>query len=184
MSRLIKEKITGELQQRYQGVSNCILINYQPLGALQTTELRSRLAEDGLEMDVLKNTLARRIFQQLNLTSIQPYLDGPTALVFAPPAKKSDDSVLLAKKVVTLRDKYKVLQIKGGLLDGSVVTLPQIKQIAALPSREILLSQLAATLNGPLTKLACGLKGMINKAGYLFKALADKQETSTKEPKN
>lgn len=176
MSRLIKEKIVTELGQRYQRFQNCICVNYQPLTALQATNLRAYLAEDGLQMNILKNSLARRIFQQAKLDALEQFLDGPTALVFAPPQGENNDPVLLAKKLIIWRNKYKRLQIKGGLLEGNVVTLPQIRQIAALPAREVVLSQLAATLNTPLTCLARNLKGLINKVAYLLKALVDKQE--------
>ncbi len=177
MSRLIKEKTVTELSQRYQGLTNCICVNYQPLTSLQADDLRAHLAEDGMQINILKNSLARRVFKQAKLESIEPFLDGPTALIFAPVQGEKNDAVLLAKKLVTWRKKHKKLKIKGGLLEGTVVDPTQIGQIAALPAREVVLSQIAAALNTPLTRLAMSLKGIINKVGYALKSLAEKKDS-------
>lgn len=177
MSRLIKEKIVTELSHRYQGITNCICVNYQPLNALQANDLRAYLAEDGLRINILKNSLARRIFQQVKLDAMEPFLDGPTALVFAPAQGEKNDPVLLARKLVTWRKKHKKLKIKGGLLEGKVVDPTQIGQIAILPTREAMLSQIAATLNAPLSRLAMSLKGIINKLGYGLKSLVEKKDS-------
>lgn len=127
-------------------------------------------------MSILKNTLARLVFQQINLTTALQFLDGPTALVFPPMQEESDVAIRLARRLTLWRDKYKVLEIKGGILEGRVVTPPEIRQIAVLPAREIILSQFGSALNAPLYRLVTDLKGLINKMGCLLKTLADKQE--------
>ena len=176
MSRLVAKKTISELSQRYQGVKNCVFINYQPLNALQTTDLRSYLRESDIKINVLKNTLAHRIFEKNHLKNVQQFLEGPTAIVYAIPGGKGDDAIQLAKKIVTWRDKIKIMQIRGGLLEGRIVTLPEIRQIAVLPPREAILGQIAGTLNAPMAHLAAALNGLANKMGGLLKSLLDKRE--------
>ena len=177
MSSALKIRIVEELTQKIQGVKNYIFVNYHGLSANQTTELRAYLQESGIKMHILKNSLGRRVFEQPRLQPMTQFLNGPTAMIFGLPGAKGADAVLLSKKMITWQGKNKIPEIRGGYLEGRVVSPAEIRQLSFLPSREVMLGLLASVLNAPMTRLACGLKGVISKLGYALHKLAEQRST-------
>jgi large subunit ribosomal protein L10 len=131
----------------------------------QLAELRRRLRESQTEYTVVKNTLARRAANATGREDLLPFLDGPTGLAWV-----GGDAALAAKALqgyaTETRDAFK---IKGGLLEGSPIAEEAVTRLARLPSRDVLLAQLAGGIAAPLSGLAGSLSGLI---GGLARTLA------------
>ena len=139
-----------------------VVADYRGLNVTQVTELRKQLREAGIEFQVLKNSLVRRATAAAELSELDSVLTGPTAIAFS-----KEDAVAPAKILSDFAKKNDALEIKGGVVEGLVVDVDQIKALAALPSREGLLSMLLSVLQAPVRNLALAVK-----------AVADKEEAS------
>ncbi|SDJ49045.1 50S ribosomal protein L10 [Paenibacillus naphthalenovorans] len=146
--------------------SSCsIVADYRGLNVAQVTELRKQLREAGVEFQVLKNTLVRRATANAELSELDEYLTGPTAIAFS-----KEDVVAPAKILAEFAKKNENLNIKAGVVEGKVVDINQIKALAELPSREGLLSMLLSVLQAPIRNFALAVK-----------AVSDKQEGGVQE---
>ncbi|MFD1776465.1 50S ribosomal protein L10 [Paenibacillus rhizophilus] len=150
--------VTGKLQNSI----TTVVADYRGLNVSQVTELRKQLREAGVEFQVLKNTLLRRATAAAELTELDEVLTGPTAIAFS-----ANDAVAPAKILNDFAKKNDALKLKGGVVEGKVVSESQIKALAELPSREGLLSMLLSVLQAPMRNFALAVK-----------AVADKEEQS------
>ncbi|MEK7448550.1 MAG: 50S ribosomal protein L10 [Planctomycetota bacterium] len=183
MSRTLKNKFISELSERYKNVDSYIFVGYKGLNAMQSTELRKSLRKDGIEFNVIKNSAARLALEKTGRPELAKFLDGPTALIFPNPAGVVRmESVILSKQVMACRAKNAILEIRGGYLEGQIYSLDAIKRLAALPSRSILLAQLAGVCQAPLSNLARALNGLIQKLAGGLQALTDKRASETNQP--
>ncbi|MFB6366629.1 50S ribosomal protein L10 [Paenibacillus elgii] len=135
-----------------------IVADYRGLNVKQVTELRKQLREAGVEFQVLKNTLIRRATASAELSDLDEYLTGPTAIAFS-----KDDIVTPAKILTEFAKKNDQLSVKAGVVEGKVVDFNQIKALAELPSREGLLSMLLSVLQAPVRNFALAVKAVSEK---------------------
>jgi large subunit ribosomal protein L10 len=135
------------------------------------SDLRRRLRDAGAEFEVVKNTLARRAASESGREALVPLLDGPSGLVWV-----EGDPARAAKALSDFaREHQNALAIKGGLLGTGSLTREDIQRLAALPSREQLLGQLAGGLAAPLSGLAGGLNNLITGLARSLAALRDQR---------
>ena len=147
--RIEKTYIVEELQQRYQDSALLVLTTYHGLSADQLGELRSKIADSHGTFSVVKNRLLKRALPDSSADEFDDLLLGPNAV-----AATTGDVVSLAKALKDYSKQHSSLEIRGGLLDMStVLTAEQINELAALPSREVLLSRLIGTMQGPVRGL-------------------------------
>jgi len=137
------------LTEKLKKAKVAVLTDYRGLTVGQIQDLRGKLRTGDVEYRVVKNTLARRAAEAAGVPALQKELEGPVAIAFgyddlATPAK------LINEWVRTSRLK---LDVKGGLVEGRVFSPDQVKQLADLPSREVLLAQLLGTLQSPVGQL-------------------------------
>ena len=159
------QKITEDL-----GNSDFIwVVDYRGLTVKEAESLRANIRETGASLKVNKNSLTELALASLNLPSLGSVLEGPSAFVFA-----AGDPVASAKVLKTFAKANPKLEIKGGLLNGAVVTVAQIESLADLPSREVLLGMLMATMNNPMTSLVRVLNGPATGLARAIQAIADK----------
>lgn len=130
MARPEKVAVVQEIQERISQSQGAVLADYRGLDAGQMTELRKELREAGVEFKVLKNTLTILAAQELEMNDLIPLLNGPTAIAFG-----YDDPVAPAKILSEFAKKSKVLEIKGGILEGKVLDPEGVMSLADLPSR-------------------------------------------------
>lgn len=155
-----KQQIVAEVTEKMRNYASTVITDYRGLSVADVTELREQLREAGIEYRVLKNTLCRRATAEAEFTELDEHLTGPTAVAFS-----KDDAVAPAKILSEFAKKHEHLKIKGGIVEGKVVDLEQLKALADLPSREGLLSMLLSVLQAPVRNFALAVK-----------AVADKQE--------
>jgi len=118
-------------------------------------ELRKQLREAGIEFQVLKNSLVRRATEGTDYVELNNILTGPTAIAFG-----KEDAVAPAKILNDFAKKNDALKLKGGVVEGKVVSQEEIKALAELPSREGLLSMLLSVLQAPVRNFALAVKAV------------------------
>lgn len=135
-----------------------VVADYRGLTVAQVTELRKQLREAGVEFQVLKNSIVRRATAAAELSELDEILVGPTAIAFS-----AEDAIAPAKILSDFAKKNDALKVKGGVVEGKVVGVDQIKALADLPSREGLLSMLLSVLQAPVRNFALAVKAVAEK---------------------
>jgi large subunit ribosomal protein L10 len=150
-----------------------ILTDYRGLSVSGLESLRAKLREAGAGYSIVKNTLAIRALQAANLPVPEDMLKGPTAISFA-----YDEVPTIAKVLDDFARDTKLLQIKGGVMEGTVLSPQQVVSLATMPPREVILAQLLGLIRQPGNRVA----GVINAAGSKLaatvKAYAEKLESA------
>ncbi|MCY9659393.1 MULTISPECIES: 50S ribosomal protein L10 [Paenibacillus] len=153
-----KQQAVAEVTEKFKASASTIIADYRGLNVAQVTQLRKTLREAGIEFVVLKNSLARRASANAELSELDEYLTGPTAIAFS-----KDDLVAPAKILTEFAKKNDQLSVKGGVVEGRVVGYDQIKALAELPSRDGLLSMLLSVLQAPVRNFALAVKAVAEK---------------------
>lgn len=135
--------------------SSTVVADYRGLNVSQVTELRKQLREAGIEFQVLKNSLVRRATEGTDYEGLNEILTGPTAIAFS-----KDDAIAPAKILNDFAKKNDALKLKGGVVEGKVVSMEEIKALAELPSRDGLLSMLLSVLQAPMRNFALAVKAV------------------------
>ncbi|MGB7877657.1 MAG: 50S ribosomal protein L10 [Ilumatobacteraceae bacterium] len=162
----IVEEITGKLNE-----SVAVFVSeYRGMSVGQLADLRTPLRAAGAEHKVYKNTLARIAATDAGFESLNEFLLGPTALTFV-----TGDSVAAAKALLDQSKANPLLVIKGGVLGAAPMSADDVKALASLPSREVLLAQLAGAFQAPLVKTAGLLQALPRNFAYGLSALIDQK---------
>lgn len=161
-----KQKVVGELRERFQNSKVAVLVNYSGLNVAAMTNLRRRLRESGIELKVAKNSLARIAAREVGLTGLDIYLEGPTAIAFG-----WGEPVAPAKILTEFIRDYKQVVIKGGILEGKIFQDKEISKLADLPAREILLGRVLGGLQTPFQGLVNVLQGNLRNLVYALEAI-------------
>lgn len=165
-----KTQVVAEIREKFGKSTGVVLADYRGLTVAQVTQLRAKLREAGVEYRVLKNTLVKRAANGVGVEGLDPFLEGPTALAF------SADPVAPAKILSEFAKNNKNFQIKAGVLEGKVIGADEVKALAELPPREVLLAQVLRGMQAPLVGMANVLQGPIRKLGYALEAIRKAQE--------
>ncbi len=142
-----KEKVVAELTERLRATDTMIVAGYRGLTMSEIDELRTKLLETGARFSVVKNTLTRLAAEAAGTKELLDFVDGPTAIAFLNP---EGDPVAAAKVLNDTARRHDVLVIKGGILDGAVVSDAEVKSLATLPPTDVLQTQLVSAVSGPL----------------------------------
>ena len=169
MPKAEKIERVGELKERIQGSDALLLTDYRGLTVSDITELRRSLAEGGTRFAVVKNTLMRRAAVEASIDELESMLDGPTAVAFV-----DGDPVAAAKKVVDAAKKFPTLILKGGYMDGRVLSADEAKALADLESRPVMLSKVAGLLKSEISRAAAAFVSAQSKFLSLLEAYKEK----------
>lgn len=172
-----KIETVKEIKERLTGSDAALLAEYRGLKVQELKELRRRLAEDGAEFKVVKNTLTRLAVREAELEDLLPMLEGSTAIAFV-----RGDPIAAAKGLDEIARKYPALVIKGGLFEGRVLDAAQAQLLAKLKPRDVLLAELAAMLLAPVQKLAILLTAPLRNLGYALGALQEQRRIEEDHP--
>jgi len=138
----------------------------------ETTDLRRMLSSSDIDYSVVKNTLAKIASQETSFSAAADAFKGPVGIAIG-----YDDPVLAVKKVLDFVKTNEKLRVKGAVVDGQLYGAADLKAIAALPSREVLLSMLAGALQAPMAKLAGALSATVTGFAYAMESLKSKKNT-------
>jgi large subunit ribosomal protein L10 len=150
-----KQEAVAVIAAKIADSSSTVVADYRGLNVAQVTELRKQLREAGIEFQVLKNSLVRRATEGTDYVELNNILTGPTAIAFG-----KEDAVAPAKILNDFAKKNDALKLKGGVVEGKVVSQEEIKALAELPSREGLLSMLLSVLQAPVRNFALAVKAV------------------------
>jgi large subunit ribosomal protein L10 len=143
-----KERVVAELTERLRTTETLLVADYRGLTMPQIDELRSKLIEHGARFSVVKNTLTRRAAEAAGSDTLLALLEGPTAIAFL---ESDGDPVAVAKALVDAARETRVLEVRGGLLEGRPIEASEIDALAKLPPLDALRSQVLAAVIGPVT---------------------------------
>ena len=150
MKKEDKERVVAELTERLRTTETLLVADYRGLTMPQIDELRSKLIEHGARFSVVKNTLTRRAAEAAGSDTLLALLEGPTAIAFL---ESDGDPVAVAKALVDAARETRVLEVRGGLLEGRPVEAAEIDALAKLPPLDALRSQVLAAVIGPVTEI-------------------------------
>ncbi len=150
MKKEQKETIVAELADRLKAADTVLVADYRGLTMPQIDALRTRLLESGARFTVVKNTLTRRAAEAAGADALLTLLEGPTAIAFL---EADGDMLAAAKALADMARESKVLAIRGGVLQGRVVSAEEVETLAALPPLEILRGQVLGAIVAPVTAL-------------------------------
>jgi large subunit ribosomal protein L10 len=168
MARPDKASAVAELTEAFRDSSAAVLTEYRGLTVAELKELRRSLAGNATYV-VVKNTLSKIAAREAGVTELDDLMSGPSAIAFV-----SGDPVTVAKSLRDFNKDHPLLVVKGGILDGAPLSADDIKKLASLESREVLLAKLAGGLNTPATQLASVLMAPVRQLAQVLGALAAK----------
>jgi large subunit ribosomal protein L10 len=145
-----KERLVAELTERLRTTETLVVADYRGLTMPQIDELRSKLIAHGARFAVVKNTLTRRAAEAAGADALLALLEGPTAIAFL---ESDGDPVAVAKALVDAARGTRVLEVRGGILDGRPVEASQIESLAKLPPTDVLRGQVLGAITAPLTAI-------------------------------
>ena len=165
-----KKAIVDALADKLQAASSAVFVDYKGITVAQDTELRNRFREAGVEYSVVKNTLTRFAANKVGYTQFDELLNGTTAM-----ASTTGDPIAPARVVCEFSKKNKnVVRIKGGLVEGTVMSIEQLQGFGELPGKDALVAQVLGTFLAPISSLAFVLDQIrIQKEGPAAEAAAE-----------
>ncbi len=168
-----KKELVSGLNRKFEEKKILILVDYKGLNVPKMTELRAKLREAGVEFLVAKNTLLSRAAEGTDVELVRDVLSGPNAI-----AMSYEDPVNAAKVLIEFAKENDKLEIKAGVLSGKALSFNDIKALSNLPSREVLLATVLATINAVPTSLVRALSNVPERLLYALQAIKDQKEAA------
>ena len=172
-ARVLSEKqaVVAELVEKLKNAQGGVLVDYTGTSVAMDTEMRRAMRNAGVEYAVVKNTLTKLAINQVGFEALDDVLNGPTALAIS-----HDDPVAAAKVICEYANKKdSILKVKGGFVDGKVISSAEVQALSELPSKEALVAQVLGTMVAPLTGFVTVLNANIRGLAVALKAIADKK---------
>jgi large subunit ribosomal protein L10 len=179
MQKSDKEKVVAELTERLRTSETLIVADYRGLTNAQIDGLRSKLLEHGARFAVVKNTLTRRAAEAAGADALLALLEGPSAIAFV---ESGGDPVAVAKALGDAAADTRILAIRGGVLEGAVMSAAEVESLAKLPPADVLRAQLAGAIVSPLTivvaLIAAPLRDLVGLIDARIEQLREAGDTS------
>lgn len=161
-----KSQQLSEITEKFSRSKAVVFTEYKGLTVAEISELRKVLREAGTEYKVVKNTLIEIAAKGTSIESAKDSFSGPTGIAFG-----FEDPIAATKKVLEFSQKNEKFKIKSGVIEGRLCSVDEIKTIAKLPPRNVLLSMMAGAFQAPASKLAGALNATLSQFVYALKAL-------------
>jgi large subunit ribosomal protein L10 len=181
-----KERLVADLTERLKSTETLLVADYRGLTMPQIDELRTKLLEHGARFAVVKNTLTRRAAEAAGTDTLLALLEGPTAIAFL---ESDGDPVAVAKALVDAARETRVLELRGGMLEGRPVEPGEIESLAKLPPADVLRAQVLGAIAAPLTGIVAlftaplqDLYGLLDARIEQLEAQGDSSAEATAEP--
>ncbi len=156
----LKKPVVEEISANIKDAQSVVLVDYRGLTVEQDTQLRKNLREAGVGYKVYKNTMMNFAFKGTEFEGLAPYLEGPSAMAYS-----DTDATAPARVLAEFAKKADKLQIKAGVVEGTVYDATGMAKIADIPSREVLLGRLLGSMQSPIANLARVLNQIAEKDG-------------------
>lgn len=169
-NREMKEQLLNEYKEKLSKAKSGVIVCNKGLTVEQDTAFRKKLRDAGIEYKVVKKTLFTFAVRENNLAELEQFFEGPIAIAIS-----YDDPVSVAKVVVESAKNIEKLEVRGGFLEGKVISAKEVDAIAKLPSKEELVAKMLGGLNAPISGLVGVLSGTLRKLVLALDAIAKKQ---------
>ena len=160
-NRQIKEAKVAEIREKLEKAQAIVLADYQGLTVEEDTALRKTLREAGVEYKVYKNNLVTLAAKELGIEGLDSYLEGPVSIAFG-----YEDATAPARVLHTFAKDHKKLELKAGMVEGTLYNKEEVEKLATIPSKEVLIAKLLGSFKAPLSNVA-----------YLLNAIKEKKES-------
>lgn len=152
-----KAELVEVVTERFQSSASAVIVDCIGLTVAEVSELRNNLYKEGIELKVIKNNILRRAASKCGYDSLLETFSGPSAVAF------SKDATNASKIIFDFAKNNDKLKIKGGVVEGEVYGVKELKVISSLPNKEGMLSMLLSVLQAPIRNLACVVKAVADK---------------------
>ncbi|MFH1754327.1 MAG: 50S ribosomal protein L10 [Candidatus Latescibacterota bacterium] len=172
MARPEKVSVVESLQDVFKDARCVVLNDYTGLDVAKLTLLRCKCRENGVEYRVIKNTLAKRSLKETPAEELESFFEGPTALAIS---RESEN--LSAKILAEFAKEHEAPRFKAAIVEGQILEAADVDRLAKLPSREVLLSQVLAGIQGPGNGLVSVLQGTLRQFMNVMDAIKSKLQS-------
>ena len=148
-NRQIKEAKVAEIREKLEKAQAIVLADYQGLTVEEDTALRKTLREAGVEYKVYKNNLVTLAAKELGIEGLDSYLEGPVSIAFG-----YEDATAPARVLHTFAKDHKKLELKAGMVEGTLYNKEEVEKLATIPSKEVLIAKLLGSFKAPLSNVA------------------------------
>lgn len=173
MTNELKQSVVKELISNYRDKNNYLVIGYQGIKALEFDQLRKDLRKKKICIGIVKNSLAGIAFKEIGVRGVVDLLKGPTAIVTG-----GGDPVVMAKETIEWTKKIPFLSLRGGLVDGAMLSVHDINDLAKLPSMPVLRAQIITGIHAPIAGVAGAFHAVLRGLVTVFQAVKEKKEKS------
>ena len=156
----LKQPIVEAIAEEIKDAQSVVLVDYRGLTVAQDTELRKQLREAGVVYKVYKNTMMKRAFEGTEFAGLEDCLEGPSAVAIS-----KDDATAPARILCNFAKDAPALELKGGVVEGTVYDIAGLTELSKIPSREVLLSRLLGSMQSPIANCASVIKQIAEKDG-------------------
>ncbi|KAA8447368.1 50S ribosomal protein L10 [Weissella paramesenteroides] len=156
----VKAQQVAEVADKFKNATSAVVADVRGLTVEQSNKLRAELRGEGVELRVIKNKVLTRAAEAADLSELNDLFAGPSAVAFS-----ADDAIAPARVLKKYADDIDALEIKGGFIDGNIVSIDEINKYASLPDRDGLLSMLLSTLQAPVRNFAYAVKAVSDAKG-------------------
>ncbi len=166
---IAKEQVVEQIQGYIKESPGIVLADYRGLNVAEVTELRAKMRGANIVYQVSKNTMIKRAADNLDISGLDEFLAGPTAIVFG------QDPVNLAKLLTEFAEKHKALKVKAGLLDQAVISKDQVQALAKIPPREVLLAKMLGAMQSPMYGFAGAATALLRNFVYALDQIREQK---------
>ena len=165
-----KQEYVDQLAQKIQAAVAGVVVSYKGINVAADTKLRRELREAGVEYAVVKNTMLHRAAEKVGLQDLETVLKGSTAL-----ALSNQDYVAAARILSKFAETSKKFEVKAGFVEGKVIDVNGVNELAKMPSKEVLVAKALGGLNAPITGFVYVLNANLTGLAVALKAIAEKK---------
>ena len=173
----LKQAIVQEISEMINGAQSVVVVDYRGLTVAEDTQLRKQLREAGVSYKVYKNTLVNRAVEGTEFESLRDSLEGPNAF-----AVSTEDATAPARVLAEFAKKNDKLELKSGFMDGAVMSLDEVKTLAATPNMETLIAKMMGSLNAPISGLVRLLNTVVEGGEEIPELIAKKAASAEEAP--
>lgn len=177
MNKDEKAAVVEDIARQLEAAAAVFAVDYRGLSVTQAADLRARLRDADAVFRVVKNSLTERASEKAGTEQLKPLLEGPTALALV-----HGDAALAAKALNDTARTLRILEFKGGLMDGSALSADEVRSIARLPAREVLNGQLVGMVASPLAGLVRTLNALIAGMAIQLQQIAEQKGGAEEGP--
>ncbi|MFA5068502.1 MAG: 50S ribosomal protein L10 [Candidatus Omnitrophota bacterium] len=174
--KFLKTRIINEYEQAFKQASSYFVTNYGGVTNREIEQLKGRLKSVSAGYLVVKNSLCRTAFRSLNIEGLPATIEGACAVSYT-----DKDPVSVTKILVDFSNSNDKFKLIAGYISGDILVLDTLKQLAAMPSREILLARLVSVMNSPVSGLVTTCSAILKQFLYALNAVIKKREENKEE---